>query len=269
MVERTNGTGIERTMKTNTKSPRNVESRKSRVERKQNAAPSFPRLRPLSLDTRLGFTLIELLAVISIIGVLAAFTIPVVSSVKKQQYIKHTQAEMALLVTAIERYKAAYGFYPPCNTNDARISQLFYELEGTTNNNHVYQTLDGVGKKVSEPNVATAFSIGGFMNCSKIGAVEDTTAARNFLSDLKTKQYGVVSNGIPPVGVSVIIGSVGGPDESYQPFNTPDLNPWRYNSANPTNNPGAYDLYMQLQIGGKKYLICNWSKQVQINSSLP
>jgi prepilin-type N-terminal cleavage/methylation domain-containing protein len=262
-------------MKTNTKSPRNVESRKSRVEGKQNAANSFPRLRSLSLDTPLGFTLIELLAVISIIGVLAAFTIPVVSSVKKQQYIKHTQAEMALLVTAIERYKAAYGFYPPCNTNDARISQLFYELEGTTNNNHVYQTLDGIGKNVNDsstatPNVVSAFNIGGFMNCSKVGAVEDTTAARNFLSDLKTKQYNVVTNPSPNgIPVTILTGSVGGPDESYQPFNTPDLNPWRYNSANPTNNPGAYDLYMQLQIGGKKYLICNWSKQVQINSSLP
>jgi prepilin-type N-terminal cleavage/methylation domain-containing protein len=221
-----------------------------------------------------AFTLIELLAVITIIGVLAAFTLPAVSSIKKQQYIKHTQAEMALLVTAIGRYQAAYGFYPPCNTNDRTINQLFYELEGTTNNNHVYQTLDGIGKTVIDssmpaPNVTTAFNIGGFMNCSKVGAVEDTTAARNFLSDLKPKQYGVVSNGTPPVGVSVIIGSVGGPDPSYIPFGVPDLNPWRYNSANPTNNPGAYDLYMQLQIGGKKYLICNWSKTVQINSSLP
>jgi hypothetical protein len=172
-------------------------------------------------------------------------------------------------------YKAAYGFYPPCNTNDARISQLFYELEGTTNSNHAYQTLDGIGKTVNDsstaaPNVVSAFSIGGFMNCSKVGAVEDTTAARNFLSDLKPKQYNVVTNPSPVgIPVTVLTGSVGGPDPSYTPFGVPDLNPWRYNSANPTNNPGAYDLYMQLQIGGKKYLICNWSKTVQINSSLP
>jgi len=47
------------------------------------------------------------------------------------------------------------------------------------------------------------------------------------------------------------------------------LNPWRYNSANPTNNPGSYDLWIQLKIGGKTNLISNWSKQAQINSPLP
>ncbi len=47
------------------------------------------------------------------------------------------------------------------------------------------------------------------------------------------------------------------------------MNPWRYNSANPTNNPGSYDLYIQLRIAAKNYLICNWSKQVQINNPLP
>jgi hypothetical protein len=47
------------------------------------------------------------------------------------------------------------------------------------------------------------------------------------------------------------------------------VNPWRYNSSNPTNNPGSYDLWVQLSIAGKTNLICNWSKQVQIGSSLP
>ena len=47
------------------------------------------------------------------------------------------------------------------------------------------------------------------------------------------------------------------------------MNPWRYNSSSPTNNPGSYDLWVQLSIGGKTNLICNWSKQVQINNPLP
>jgi prepilin-type N-terminal cleavage/methylation domain-containing protein len=222
-----------------------------------------------------AFTLIELLAVITIIGILAAFTIPVFSSVKKQQYIKHTQAELALLETAIERYKAAYGFYPPSNTNTVMVSQLFYELEGTTNNNHVYQTLSGSGQNVNDStqpspnNITSAFGIGGFMNCSKSGAVEDVASARNFLPDLKTTQFNTVTNPLGGAPVTILIGSVGGPDQNYMPFNAPSLNPWRYNSANPTNNPGSYDLYIQLVIAGKTNLICNWSKQVQINSPLP
>jgi len=52
------------------------------------------------------------------------------------------------------------------------------------------------------------------------------------------------------------------------PANSPNVNPWRY--AYPgTSNPDSYDLWMKLSIGGKTYLLCNWSKQVQINSPLP
>ena len=64
-----------------------------------------------------AFTLIELLVVIAIMATLAALLLPVAGAVKKHQYIYNTQAEMAKLETAIDRYKAAYGFYPPDNTN--------------------------------------------------------------------------------------------------------------------------------------------------------
>ena len=69
--------------------------------------------------------------------------------------------------------------------------------------------------------------------------------------------------------MTLLICSVGGPDAIYHPLGVQDLNPWRYNSLNPTNNPGSYDLWIQLRIGGKTNLICNWTKQVQINSPLP
>src|ERR1700722_15157813 len=88
---------------------------------------------------RRSFTMMELLVVISIIAVLAAFTIPVLSSVKRREYISKTQAEMAQLETAIDNYKAAYNFYPPDNPNtinnpaSAMTNQLYYELVGTTN----------------------------------------------------------------------------------------------------------------------------------------
>ena len=64
-----------------------------------------------------------------------------------------------------------------------------------------------------------------------------------------------------------LFAAVGGPDVTY-PAKSPNVNPWRY--AYPgTSNPDSYDLWMQLSIGGKTYLLCNWSKQVQINSPLP
>ena len=67
-----------------------------------------------------AFTLIELLAVIAIMAALAALLLPVVGAVKKHQYIYNAQAEMAQLETAIDRYKAAYGFYPPDNLQSSQ-----------------------------------------------------------------------------------------------------------------------------------------------------
>jgi hypothetical protein len=68
--------------------------------------------------------------------------------------------------------------------------------------------------------------------------------------------------------VAILIGAAGGPDQKYQPFGVSDLNPWRYVCPG-TNNPSAYDLWMQLSISGKKYLICNWNTQPVTGSPLP
>jgi prepilin-type N-terminal cleavage/methylation domain-containing protein len=223
-----------------------------------------------------GFTLIELLTVISIIGVLAALLFPVLKGIKRQQFIRNAQAEMAQLETGIERYKAAYGFYPPDNPNGPtypKYNQLYYELTGTTNiagNSPTpqYQSLAN-GLTLTAGDVANAFNVNGFMNCGKPGSSEDAPVAKDFLPGLKPNQYGVVSNLNYTVGATILLVSVGGPDPTYKPFGVSDVNPWRYNSSNPTNNPGAYDLWVQLSISGKTNLICNWNKQVQLNSPLP
>jgi prepilin-type N-terminal cleavage/methylation domain-containing protein len=230
------------------------------------------------VESRRAFTLIELLVVIAVIAIIAAFLVPLGAAVKRHSLINRAQAELAQLETAIDRYHAAYGFYPPSTTNYL-TGQLYYELEGTTydSTNNLFTTLDG-GQILTAANVNNAFSVGGFMNCNKPAAVEDSTKARNFLPDLKPGQFGIVTNN--GVGVYVILTAVGGPDPLYQPIGASGVNPWRYNSSSPTNNPGAYDLWIQLSIGSTfsnannfinphKYLICNWRKQPQINSPLP
>jgi prepilin-type N-terminal cleavage/methylation domain-containing protein len=213
-----------------------------------------------------AFTLVELLAVIFIIGLLAAFTVPVLSSVKRHQYISQTQAEMGQLEAAIDSYHAAYGFYPPDNPNGLLGNQLYYELEGTflDTTNGVFKTLDG-SAQIPVGSVTTAFGLGGFMNCNKAGASEDLQPARNFIHELRPNQTGTNTNN--GVGITILVGSVGGPDLTYQPLNAAGLNPWRYVSPG-TNNPTSYDLWIQLVIGSKTNLICNWSKQVQINNPL-
>jgi len=218
-----------------------------------------------------GFTLVELLVVISIIGILAGFTIPALNSFKRSAVLNQTRAEMAQLQTALDSFKAAYGFYPPGNSGDSRINPLYFELMGTSKIKiggvDYFQTLDGSAQIKVVGEVSSAFSgLGGFINCMKPGAGEDAPAARSFISGLKSKQIGSITNN--GVGVTVILGAVGGPDLTYQPFGVPNVNPWRY-ACPGTNNPSSYDLWIKLSISGKTYLLCNWSKQVQINSPLP
>jgi prepilin-type N-terminal cleavage/methylation domain-containing protein len=251
------------------KNHQTVEGRESKVESRLDGVHFFHPW-PSTFDSRQAFTLIELLVVIAVIGVLAAMLMPLGASVKRTAYINKTRAEMSQLETAIDSYKAAYGFYPPDNPNGVLTNQLFYELVGTTNNGVNFVTLDGSAQISFNPvnSVKIAFGRDGFVNCNSTNkSAEDSQMAKDFLSNLKPQQVVAYTNA--GVGMTLLSASVGGPDSGYMPLGVQNLNPWRYNSSNPTNNPGAYDLYVQLVIGGKTNLICNWSKQVQINSPLP
>jgi hypothetical protein len=120
--------------------------------------------------------------------------------------------------------------------------------------------LDG-SANISTNTMAAAFGVIGFVNCST-GSGEDARVAKNFLTGLRSTQIG--TDGGP--GVQMLIGSVGGPDQNYQPLGQQDLNPWRYLYPG-VNNPNGYDLWIQLVIKGQTNLICNWSSQVQINNN--
>jgi len=215
-----------------------------------------------------AFTLIELLTVIAVIAVIAALIFPVAGAVKRQGFIHTAQAEMSQIETALERYHSAYGFYPPGSQQYGPLTnQLYYELVGTavTNNGvNNYVTLDN-SAMIPVASVPTAFgaNVGGFMNCNKPNADESAPHAQNFLPGLKPNQIGTVSS--YGVAISNLVTSVGGPDLNYLPLGAPDVNPWRYVYPG-VNNPNSYDLWVQLRIAGKFYLICNWSSQVQINN---
>ena len=219
---------------------------------------------------RRAFTLMELLVVIAIIGIIAGFTIPVLNSVKRQQFLRTATAELNHLQTALENYKAQYNTYPPGNTNNFLLSQLYYELAGTQKGLVNYVTLDG-SSSIPAASVVLAYGVSGFVNCTH-GSGEDGASAKNFLSGVSSKQiYSSMTNNsygnhIP--NTTILITSVGGPDTVYQPLGASGVNPFRYRYPG-VNNPGGYDLWVQLVIAGKTNLICNWSRQVQINNSLP
>jgi prepilin-type N-terminal cleavage/methylation domain-containing protein len=232
-----------------------------------NFAHANPLRTPHSALRTSAFTLVELLTVIAIIAALAAFIFPVMSVIEKNKFITRSRAEMSQVAGAIDSYKDAWGFYPPDNPGNPLLNQLYYELVGTTNtlsSPATFQTLDGSSTVTSGTLTSTFGGVSAFVNCSKLGAGEQAAGGRNFLHEYRQNQTAPYNN-----NVTLLVASVGGPDPNYQPLGPPDLNPWRYISSNPTNNPGSYDLWVQLSISGKKYLVCNWNNQAQINNPLP
>jgi type II secretory pathway pseudopilin PulG len=252
------------------KTRQTVEGRESRAGCRVADAGSSRHPSPVTRHAW-AFTLIELLTVIGIIAVVAALIFPVANTVKRQAFIHNAQAQMSQLQTALERYKSAYGFYPPSNPNDPLTNQLYYELSGTILTNAggtpSYMTLDHTATiPVSWLSTVFGPGVGGFMNCNKPGGDESAQQARNFLPDLNTNQvHTALVNGKP---VNLLVTPLGGPDGIYNPLgaaNNPGVNPWRYTYPG-TYNPGSYDLWIQLTIAGNSNLICNWTRTVQLNN---
>jgi prepilin-type N-terminal cleavage/methylation domain-containing protein len=69
-------------------------------------------------STVTGMTLIELLAVVAIIGVLAALVFGLYGGARDRSLSSATQAQLAHLRVAIEKYERAFGFFPQISTGD-------------------------------------------------------------------------------------------------------------------------------------------------------
>jgi prepilin-type N-terminal cleavage/methylation domain-containing protein len=203
-----------------------------------------------------AFTLIELLVVIAIIAILAALVMPITHTVSKMKIRSRTQGELAQLVTAIQGYKDKRGFYPPDHPGMPSTNQLFYELSGTKfDGNQTFTTLDG-GSQITTNLLGSTFNISGILNATAPGSGDEGVTAQKFLRELKPAQIGEVN------GVKFVAASVGWPDGATAPVSGTTLNPWCYNSSNPTNNTGSFDLWVDVLISGKTNRICNWSDKV-------
>jgi len=217
-----------------------------------------------ALVTRHAFTLIELLVVIAIMAVLAALIIPITGAVTRHKLRSRTKAELNLIASAISNYKTKKGYYPPDNPNNQYfLNQLYYELSGTVYSNGVYVTLDG--NAVLDPLQISLGLYGkglkAFVNTTK-GGGDEGMAAQKYIRDLKPAQVAELKG-----GVKILVGSVGWDNTKWQPIplgsGSPalkaGLTPVCYVSSNPTNNPGSFDLWIDIMVQGRTNRICNWS----------
>jgi type II secretory pathway pseudopilin PulG len=219
--------------------------------------------------------LVELLVVISIIAILATLMFPTIRGVDRAKRLSRAKAELAQMESFIESYKAKLGYYPPDNRNPATgkllpgMNQLYYELDGTIlTNNNTFIDQDLTAPPMDNIKVASFFGPGvvGFMNCSR-GDSDQAGVALKVLRGLRSDQVANVTASNPATHLTVtarmLVCTVAGPDPNSPPLNdgAPPLNPWRYNSSSPTNNPGFYDLWADIFVSGKTYRICNWSSK--------
>jgi prepilin-type N-terminal cleavage/methylation domain-containing protein len=216
------------------------------------------------IHRRRAFTLIELLVVIAIIAILASILFPAFSAIKRSGTIKRSQAELKKVALAIEAYKAQLGHYPPENPDNFAVNQLYYELVGTklVNNGNEYQTETGQGTILTNsfPAFFGGNKVAGFVNVTR-GGGDEVQNSKNFVVGLAPAQYlEITTNGVS----GIVLGTtIRGPLMLSDPAQK-QINPWRYASGSATNNPGQYDLWVDIVVGGKTNRISNWSEKPQI-----
>ena len=239
-----------------------------------------------------AFSLIELLVVISIIAVLAGLVVGVAPVAGKRMRESRIRAELAALVTAIESYKAKYGVYPPDNYNPTTrttnpvLNPLFYELTGVLVDNDPSNprlvTADD-GLSINPNTFLQYFGREGVLNSIPRIKVADPVQQNRMDRDQKRRlvrrefkpsQFAEIFRGrsdpgyvdleVLAVGFSTdASGKKGGgfpwPLQQAAPVpSNPGLNPWRYVSTNPTNNPGRFDLWAEIREKNRTNIVGNW-----------
>lgn len=239
-------------------------------------------IRPRFQRSQSAFTLIELLVVIAIMGIIASLLVGLAPVAGAKMSESRVRSELSALVMSIEAYKDKYGFYPPDGLDpvtglvDPRINPLYYELGGTQVLNPkdaakgVFKPLNDDGR-VLPADVQAVFGRDGFAN-----AAQDRR--RLFTTTFRASQHATLSNGSGPDIEILVAGApwpmtrsdypIQGIQRGSYSLNRKGLNPWRYVSSNPTNNPTSFDLWAEIPVrdrsapgGYSVRVIGNWKNR--------
>ncbi|MFN0068221.1 MAG: CopG family antitoxin [Limisphaerales bacterium] len=219
--------------------------------------------------TSAAFTLIELLVVIAIIGVLAAMVVGLAAVAKGKRIEGRAKVELRQLETAIESYRSDFNTYPPDRLLPAGSpfkvdpvrNPLFFELRGTTVDAQGQFRVPGDNEFWTSDQIFTLFGRKGFRN-----ATANADEPRRSYVELREAQVRDVT--LDGVRSKAIVVAAPWPREVPNPLlagvpNPPPvvqaLNPWRYVSTGPTNNPAGFDLWAEVYVGKERKVIANFA----------
>lgn len=161
------------------------------------------------------------------------------------------------IIAAIEAYRHSLGFYPPDHVFSRRplvisaaTNQLLYELVGTiydpTNETFTAKGFERVERRL----IKEFFNIDGFKN-----SATRPEELKRFLSLEPASSREIHDD--PDINALAFSPSFEGikPEVTWE-F---DASFWNYVSTAPTNNPGRFDLWIEIRALDKKIVIGNWN----------
>jgi len=185
---------------------------------------------------------------------------------------RRIRAELDKLITAIEAYHAKFNQYPPDNfdpvakTVNPVTNSLYYELTGVIADDRGGGRFRLANRQqwIGTQQVQQYFHTDGFVNSG--------TSAKEIkqFAEFKAEQHKAIAS--MPADLEVLTVPVDWPlnnpkfpppfDASTDP-KVKRINPVRYvGHPHATNNPDGFDLWAEYVDGGRRRIICNWSKDI-------
>jgi hypothetical protein len=161
------------------------------------------------------------------------------------------------LSSAIESYKAQFGYYPPLYTIPGHsrgvLNPLCYELVGTRFDAKAGEFRIPVTKDaLTVDDAQKYFNARSFSNCLGFPA-----SPTNFLSN-RPLAFGPLTREVDAFGIAVSYTEVTA-ERFWDDF---EFSTWRYVTNPAEHNPGKFDLWVEVNVAGKHFTIGNWA-QVQ------